>query len=163
MAGREVNLTPKQLHFCRAVVSGCTMSDAYREAYNTSNMKPASIHREASLLMSNPMVTQRVERLQRQKDRALIASSLSDRECVLEKLRDMTDNAKSESVQLQAAVALGKTVALFTDVRVEEKPQRSPKEIQAELNELLEKCGLKIVSDVDADEKPDDSPDTPFQ
>ena len=50
------NLTPKQLHFARAVVSGCTMSDAYREAYNTSNMKPATINREAHTLMSTPKI-----------------------------------------------------------------------------------------------------------
>ena len=112
MTNRTNDLTPKQLHFCRAVVSGQTLSDSYRQAYSADNMSAASIHREASVLMSNPMITQRVERLQRQKDRAVVASSVSDRDRVLTKLRDLMDSAKTESVQLGAAVALGASVAL---------------------------------------------------
>ena len=123
MTNKTTDLTPKQTRFCQAVASGCTMSDAYREAYSTSNMKPASIHREASVLMSNPMVTQRVQRLQRQKDRAVVATSVSDRERVLTKLRDLMDAAKTETVQLGAAIALGKTAALFTDVTRDDSDQ----------------------------------------
>ena len=65
------------------------MSDAYREAYNTSKMKPATVNREAHTLMTDPKIATRVERLQRAKDRAVVASSLSDRERVLNVLRDL--------------------------------------------------------------------------
>ncbi len=41
MSNRTNNLTPKQLHFCRAVVSGQTLSDSYREAYSAGNMETA--------------------------------------------------------------------------------------------------------------------------
>ena len=118
MAGQKTqNLTPKQRHFCRAVASGCTMSDAYREAYNTINMKPATIHREAHVVMANPKVTARVEWLQRQKDRAVIASSLSDRERVLDKLRYFMDHAgPGDGTKIRAAELLGKSVGLFKDV-----------------------------------------------
>ncbi len=137
MANRTNDLTPKQIHFCQAVVSGCTMSDAYREAYNADNMKPASIHREASVLMSNPTVTQRVERLQRQKDRAVVATSVSDRERVLTKLRSLMDSAKTESVQLGAAVALGKTIALFTDVTEDRSVELDIDTIDREIMERI--------------------------
>ena len=60
MANRINNLTPKQKHFCRTVASGCTMSDAYREAYNTSNMKPASIQEEAWRLSQHPDVSLKI-------------------------------------------------------------------------------------------------------
>ena len=130
-------LTPKQIHFCQAVASGCTMSDAYREAYNTSNMKPASIHREAHTLMADPKITARVERLQRQKDRAVVASSLSDRERVLTKLRDMMNSAKAENVQLGAAVALGKTIALFTDVTEDRSVVKDIDQIDREIEQRM--------------------------
>ena len=137
MTNRTTELTPKQQHFCRAVVSGCTMSDAYREAYNTSNMKPATVHREAHTLMSHPKVTTRVEALQRARDRAVIASSLSDRERVLEQLRHFADHAKpSDSVRLRACEMLGKSVGLFKDV-IETVEHRSPEEILAEIDRRL--------------------------
>jgi phage terminase small subunit len=139
MANRTSDLTPKQQHFCRAVVSGCTMSDAYREAYNTSNMKPATVNREAHTLMATPKIATRVEALQRAKDRAVVAASLSDRERVLTKLRDMMDTEEGGPVvmaQIRAAELLGKSVGLFKDV-VETKPQRSADEIRAELEERL--------------------------
>ncbi len=118
-------------------MSGCTMSDAYREAYNTSNMKPATVNREAHSLMADPKIATRVERLQRQNDRAVVASSLSDREKVLNKLRHFMDHAEpGDGTKVRAAELLGKTVGLFTDVQVLVEP-RSPKEIQEELEALL--------------------------
>ena len=86
MALKGSGLTPKQQHFCRAVVSGCTMSDAYREAYSTSRMKPATINREAHALMAIPKITARVEVLQGAKDRAVVASAVSDKDLVLTEL-----------------------------------------------------------------------------
>ena len=147
MVKKSVELTPKQLHFCRAVASGCTLSDAYREAYNAASMKPSTVNREAHALMADPKITARVQHLQRWKERTLVATALTDREKVLAKLRDMLDNAKAESVQLRAAELLGKSVGMFKDVQVQEAPQRSSEELQAQLNELLEKCGLKLVPD----------------
>jgi phage terminase small subunit len=140
MANRTNSLTPKQLHFCRAVVSGQTLSDSYREAYSAGNMSAASIHTEASMLMSNPMITQRVERLQRQKDRAVVVSSITDRERVLDKLRATLDTHEGGPVvtaQLRAAELLGRTMGLFKDVQqVQEKP-RTAAEVAAELEERL--------------------------
>ena len=116
------------------------MSDAYREAYNTSNMKPATVNREAHTLMADPKVTTRVEAMQRAKDRAVVASSLSDRERVLTKLRYLADNATGaagEAGMLRAADLLGKSVGLFKDV-VLTKPVRTPEEIDAEIRMRLD-------------------------
>jgi len=149
MAQKGSGLTPKQQHFCRAIASGCTMSDAYREAYSTSKMKPATINREAHTLMANPKITARVETLQRAKDRACIASAVSDRERVLNKLRILLDNpdgTSAEQVMLRAADLLGKSVGLYKDV-VETQVQRTPAEIEAELAEYLESLDNVLVLD----------------
>ncbi len=121
------------------------MSDAYREAYSTSRMKPATINREAHALMANPKVTARVETLQRAKDRAVVASVVSDRERVLAKLRALLDNpdgTSAEQVMLRAADLLGKSVGLYKDV-VETVVQRTPAEITAELDELMARYAKK--------------------
>lgn len=133
----ETNLTPKQHQFCRAIVSGCSLSDSYRQAYCTSNMKPATVNREASVLMSNRKITARVEQLNKEKDRALVSCAVSDRDRVLNKLRDLMDSAHTENVQLGAAVALGKTQVLFTNVVQERKETRTAEEISADLEEHL--------------------------
>ena len=149
MAKKGSGLTPKQQHFCRAIVSGCTMSDAYREAYSTSRMKPATIHREATRLVSNPMITTRIEVLNRANERAVVASMVSDRERVLTKLRELLDNpdgTSAEQVMLRAADLLGKSVGLYKDV-VETVVQRSPDEIRTELNEYLARLNMEADKD----------------
>ena len=163
MANRTNDLTPKQQHFCRAVASGCTMSDAYRESYSTSRMKPATINREAHALTSNPKITARIEVLNRAKDRAVVASSLSDRERVLTKLRVLLDNPEgtpAEHVMLRAADLLGKSVGLYKDV-VETQVQRSVAEIDAEIEERFGAEVLKALRGGNKDKQDEDHDDEP--
>jgi phage terminase small subunit len=57
-------LTAKQEGFCNLVAaSGCSITDAYRSAYNTSKMKPASVHRNAKQLRDNTKITSRIQEL----------------------------------------------------------------------------------------------------
>ena len=53
-------LTPQQENFCKAVVSGLSLSDSYRKAYKAGKMKANSINVSASKLMADPKVTLRV-------------------------------------------------------------------------------------------------------
>jgi len=100
-------------------------------------MKPAAIHVEASRLMAHPKVALRVEGLQRAKDGAVIASSISDRERVLEQLRHLMDHAvPGDSAKLRACELLGKSVGLFKEV-IETKVYRSPEDILADIDRLL--------------------------
>jgi hypothetical protein len=55
-----MSLTAKQEAFCQAIADGMNQADAYRHAYDTSNMKDSSIHVNASKLLSDAKVTQRV-------------------------------------------------------------------------------------------------------
>ena len=58
-------LTVKQEAFAQAVASGKTQADAYRLAYNAENMKENSVWTNASKLMSDAKVAQRVEELRK--------------------------------------------------------------------------------------------------
>ena len=58
-----MNLTLNMETFCNEVVLTGNQSKAYRSAYNADNWKPESVHCEASKLMANPKVIQRVSEL----------------------------------------------------------------------------------------------------
>ena len=131
-------LTPKQLHFCRCVASGMKQAAAYREAFDCQAGSLNKTQQEsASRLMSKPKIAARVDALVRQRERGMIASTLSDKESVLEVLRDKMRNADSDSNKLRAAELLGRTVGIFkADQDQDSKPQTTA-ELQAELQELL--------------------------
>ena len=59
-------LTAKQEAFAAAVASGKTQADAYRLSYDAENMKENSVWTNASKLMSDAKVAQRVEDLRKQ-------------------------------------------------------------------------------------------------
>lgn len=68
-------LTPKQDKFARCIAEGMTQADAYRTAYNAQKMQDNSIYREASLLMSDPNIAQRVKELRNEIDDEAIMSA----------------------------------------------------------------------------------------
>jgi len=54
-------LTDKQLNFVMAKAQGMSNTEAYKSAYNTANMKPASIWCNSSQLASDAKVAQWIE------------------------------------------------------------------------------------------------------
>ena len=58
-----MSLTAKQEHFCQCLADGMNQADAYRTAYDASNMKDSSIHVNASKLLTDTKVAQRVAEL----------------------------------------------------------------------------------------------------
>lgn len=59
-------LTPKQEGFVKNIIEGMSQADAYRSAYSCKNMSDNAIYREASLLVENPKVAQRLKELREQ-------------------------------------------------------------------------------------------------
>ena len=58
-----MTLTFKQEAFAQAIADGMTQADAYRTAYDAESMSDNAIYVEASKLIDNPNVTQRVKEL----------------------------------------------------------------------------------------------------
>ena len=150
-------LTAKQMHFARCVASGMSQAEAYREAFDvTAGGKTATPREAASRLMARADIKARVDALIAQRERSILASSLSDRERVLSKLRQWTDSAEpADGNKIRAAELLGKSVGLFRDV-VETSESRSSDELLAELETMLE-------SVADDAETPDESEQMPEQ
>ena len=57
-------LTPKQENFCNYYIETGNASEAYRRAYSCEKMAPNTINRKAAELLSNGMITARVNQLQ---------------------------------------------------------------------------------------------------
>ena len=144
-------LKAKHMHFARCVASGMPQAEAYREAYDVTAVGKTATHRQAaSRLMARDDIKARVDALIAQRERSILASSLSDRERVLSKLRQWTDSAEAgDSNKIRAAELLGKSVGLFRDV-IETSESRTSEELLAELETMLE-------SVADDAETPDES------
>jgi phage terminase small subunit len=56
-------MTPKQEAFAQAYIETGNASEAYRRSYNAENMKPESIYVNASKLLADAKVAQRVDQL----------------------------------------------------------------------------------------------------
>jgi len=157
MSKTEEKLTGKQRAFARALAMGdehgkpMSISDCYRECYNTENMSDAVIRNEASKLASHRGVTMMVERLRREKERNAQAQAVGDRERVLEALRSWMLTAEpSDSAKITAAKLLGETQGMFKQHQTVETV-RSSDELLAELDAMLEQ------TEPDRPEDPDDS------
>ena len=138
-------LTGKQRAFARCMADGMTQSAAYREAYSAERMSGAVIRNEASILMARSDITMTVEKLIGEKDRAILASGLSDRDKVLEKLRSWIDNAEpTDSNKLRAAELLGKSVGMFKEVTATVSIDRDSESVASEIERRLE--GLLVTS-----------------
>ena len=156
MSKTEDKMTGKQRAFARALALGdehgkpMSISDCYRECYQTENMSDAVIRNEASKLASHRGVTMMCERLRRENERSALAQAVGDRERVLEALRSWMLTAEpSDSAKITAAKLLGETQGMFKQHQTVETV-RSSDELLAELDSLLEQ-----VSD-----RPEDSDDS---
>jgi len=132
----EFGLTEKQRKFAENVVAGNSLADAYRNAYDCSNMKPATIQRNAVALMADNRVATRVEVLAAERRRQSEAVTVSDRDKVATKLREWLDGEAATQSQLRAAELLGKACGMFRDV-VEDHRERPAALVAAELERRM--------------------------
>lgn len=110
-------LTPRQEKFAQEVASGKTQAEAYRLAYNVDKSKDSSIHVNASKLMSNTKIQQRVDRIRMpviQAKRLTLETHLDD----LKLLRNMAIKEGKLSAAINAEIARGKAAGVAID-RVE--------------------------------------------
>ena len=109
-----MGLTPKQEKFCQNIVKGMSQADAYRDAYNTDNQKDETIWCNASKLMNDTKVIQRVKELTEETVKDIkyeIEDCFRETDEILQ-LAKMTDNLQ---IMLKAVEQKGKLKGLFKD------------------------------------------------
>lgn len=105
-------LTPKQEAFCLAYLETGNASEAYRRAYNASQMAADTIHRKAKEVLDNGKVTARLAALRAPavaRAQLTLAQHLAD----LRRLRDSAQRAKQYGPAIQAEIARGKAAGLY--------------------------------------------------
>ena len=130
-------LTAKQMKFVEEVSEGGSQSNAYRKAYDTSQMAPKTIWEEASRLRRHPKVAARIKELEAEKEARRRMQVLSREDRVLQELEKVAFGDGPASGRLKALELLGKHVGLF---KPKEVPvvERSVEDISNQLQRRLE-------------------------
>ena len=109
-----MKLTVKQEAFCLAYIETGNASESYRQAYEAGKMKPETVTKRASELLTNGGVTGRLAEL-----REMVANeSLMTVSKHLDDLRLLRDAAKAEgkySAAVAAEVARGKVSGFYVE------------------------------------------------
>lgn len=98
-------LTAKQEKFVHNIIDGMSQADAYRNAYSAENMSDNAIYREASLLMANPNIAQRVKEIRDQMAKPTIMSAQ-------ERLEFLTQIIQGLKGEVSVQVVDGETVEI---------------------------------------------------
>jgi len=119
---KQPKLTAKQKHFCELLVYGLdddgkplSQSEAYRRSYSTKGSDKV-VWVESCKLAANPKVAAMINRLRQQKEVATQASSLSERDWVLQNLKSIIENPdENASARVRGLELIGKHLSLWTD------------------------------------------------
>jgi len=138
-----LGLTSKQEAFADAVVSGMSLSAAYKLAYDAEKMQDESVRVAASRLFSQANVSLRVQALNAEKEEQRRMLMVSDAEASINTLREMLKSADSSSAKIRAAELLGKAAGIFTDkLEIEDKTDRSTADIERSIADRLARLGI---------------------
>ena len=129
-------LTAKQIKFVEKVTEGSSQSNAYRTAYDTSQMAPKTVWEESSRLRRHPKVAARIIELEAEKAHRQRIQALSREERILKELEAVAFGEGPVSAKLKAIELLGKNLGLFKPKEVP-KVERSQEEIEKDLIRTL--------------------------
>ena len=112
-----MTLTPKQESFALAVASGKTQSDAYRESFNVrSTTKDSSVNVNASKLMADAKIAQRVEELRK----PIAQKAMITLESHIQRLKELAEMAIDQG-QIAAAIKAEELCGKASGVYVEKR------------------------------------------
>ena len=133
-------LTEKQEKFAQGLAAGLTNAEAYRQAYDASTMKPATLHNESSKLSQHPAITARLRELLADKSRQNSMSALKQSERVWRGVWRLAEGENVPPAVQQSALALAaKMAGMLTDrVEIENKHADSGS-LEKELLERLQR------------------------
>ena len=107
-------LTHKQEKFCLAYIETGNASEAYRQAYSSSKMKPESVNESASRLLAAVKIAARLEQLRapvRERAQITLESHLER----LNHLSLMAEQAEQYSAAIKAEESRGKVAGLYVE------------------------------------------------
>lgn len=131
-------ITNRQIAFARDVVGGATLTDAYKNNYDTSNSKDQTIWSNACVLASNPKVKAKIQELYAEQDMDRSNIEARRREYVLKGLQVEAETAETDGARIRALELLGKTIAMFSDKEESDnEDNRTADELEQEILQKL--------------------------
>ena len=141
----DYGLTQKQFKFAQGAVSGLSLADSYRQAYDAENMSNKAIHVEACRLSINAKIALCMQSLSAEIQAKIKVITVSDRDMLITNLRRWTKGEDTPtSGQLRAAELLGKACGLYRDV-IETRTERPASDILADIEARLNAMTLEHV------------------
>lgn len=144
-APRQRQLTPKQLAFVRAKISGLSNQDAYREAYPDDHSSSRVISANAYKLTRHPVIGQMLEDAWGETAEALTEDLAATKRYVLRQLLALSKGAKQEGSRLKALELMGKAAGVFTPSTDVEVAAPSADQLKRELSGHLKLLGGKAA------------------
>ena len=133
----QYGLTPKQRKFAENLADGMTQSDAYKFAYDATDMQGDTIRNKASQLAQRGDIRAAVDALMGERMRLMEVKGVSDRSKVVGLLRQFAeDDARPDHVRLRAVELWGKTCGAFVEV-IEDRRDRPAAMVAVELERRL--------------------------
>jgi len=139
-------LTLKQRQFVREIVKGKLGSqiECYMKVYDVkrtaSNGIPSHAHVDCSKLMSHPKVSLSISKGLKAKEASNVATAHRMKEYVINSLMKESKEAESDNARISALSLLGKSIAMFSDVVIEDTRKTSSQllnDIEIQLDQLL--------------------------
>jgi hypothetical protein len=133
-------LTEKQERFAQCLSEGLTNSEAYRMAYDASEMAAPTIHSEASKLASSPKISERVHALLMEKKAKHNVLTVRQEDRVWQNVWRLAEGVNVPPAVQQSALALAAKMAGMLTDRVETRIETADsKSIEAELLQRLQR------------------------
>ena len=144
-APRQRQLTPKQLAFVRAKISGMSNADAYREAYPDDHSSNRVISANAYKLTRHLVISQMLEDAWGETQEALTEDMAATKRYVLRQLLALSKGAKQEGSRLKALELMGKAAGVFTPSTDTEVAAPTADQLKRELSGHLKLLGGKAA------------------
>lgn len=123
-----MKLTPKQEKFCREYVkNGNVGSQAYRAAYNASNMKHETIAKKACGLLKQENIRGMVQTLKDKADKRLNKKFEIDVDLLLEQLTKIATTGEKDSDKVNAIKELLKVTGTYEKHNEQKKSDQTTK------------------------------------
>ena len=106
-------ITYKQLKFSEKIFDRMSKVHAYSACYGSNKMSSKTTYEAASRLSKNPKVIARLNELRAEKEAEERVLRLSYGDLVINELKKLALNAKSDRARVKALELLGKTVGMF--------------------------------------------------
>jgi len=145
-AGRILanGLTPRADAMARLVARGATLSDAYRAAYQSKpDLAPIQASQAANRICHKPEWRGAIDQYRREMEAKRAQAVVNMRDFVLGRLTMEAQTAGESSSRIRALELLGKTEALFTDVRRTER-SINPKDLEALKTQLYQRLSTAL-------------------